>query len=84
MCAALSKWFETGHVQLRNYPDKYHPVIWSQGVIGWRQIFNGKISRLSLDHEGDTRTPTRQVRTDYIWGASIVETCLRMMIDLWK
>ena len=20
---------------------------------------------------------------DYIWGASIVETCLRMMIDLW-
>ena len=21
---------------------------------------------------------------DYIWGASIVETCLRMMIDLWE
>ena len=21
---------------------------------------------------------------NYIWGASIVETCLRMMIDLWK
>ena len=21
---------------------------------------------------------------DYIWGASIVETCLQMIIDLWK
>ena len=21
---------------------------------------------------------------DYIWGASIVETCLRMMMDLWE
>ena len=21
---------------------------------------------------------------DYIWGASILETCLRMMIDLWE
>ena len=21
---------------------------------------------------------------DYIWGTSIVETCLRMMIDLWE
>ena len=21
---------------------------------------------------------------DYIWGAPIVETCLRMMIDLWE
>ena len=21
---------------------------------------------------------------DYIWGAAIIETCLRMMIDLWK
>ena len=21
---------------------------------------------------------------DYIWGALIVETCLRMMIDLWE
>ena len=21
---------------------------------------------------------------DYIWGASIVETCLQMMVDLWE
>ena len=21
---------------------------------------------------------------DYVWGASIVETCLRMMVDLWE
>ena len=25
-----------------------------------------------------------RVRMDYIWGSSIVETCLRIMIDLWE
>ena len=50
MCTALSEWFETGHIQLQNYPNRYHPAIWSQGAIGWRQIFNGKISKLWLEH----------------------------------
>ena len=27
MCIALSEWFETGHVQLQNYPNRYHPAI---------------------------------------------------------
>ena len=30
------------------------------------------------------KTSSGRVRMDYIWGASIVETCLRMMIDLWE
>ena len=36
----------------------------------------------ALEHQGNTKTTTGQVHMDYIWGASIVETCLRMMIDL--
>ena len=84
ICTALLEWFETGHVQLRNYPKKYHPRIWSQGAIGWRQIFNRMLSKLWLAHQENTITPTGQVRKDNIWGASIVDTCLRMMIDLWE
>jgi len=34
--------------------------------------------------EVETKTSSGKVRMDYIWGASIVETCLRMMIDLWE
>ena len=45
MCCAIAEWFETGHVPLYKYPEKFHAAIWSQGAIGWRLIFNGRISR---------------------------------------
>ena len=84
LASAISEWFETGHVSVNKYPAKFHEAIWSQGAIGWRQIFNGKISRHWLGHQGHTKTSQGRLRMDYIWGANIVETCLRMMIDLWE
>ena len=84
MCCAIAEWFETGHVSLYKYPEYFHDKIWSQGTIGWRQVFNGRISKLWLEHQGNTKTSSGKVRMDYIWGASIVETCLQMIIDLWE
>ena len=84
LACAISEWFETGYVSLYKYPEKFHNVIWSQGAIEWRQIFNGRISRHWLKHQGNTKTSVGRVRMDYIWGTSIIETCLRMMIDLWE
>ena len=37
-----------------------------------------------MKHQGNTKTSSGRVRMDYIWGALIVETCLRMMTDLWE
>ena len=37
-----------------------------------------------MKHQVNTKTSLERVRMDYIWGASIVETCLQMMIDLWE
>ena len=84
MCCAIAEWFETGYVPLYKYPEKFHEAIWSQGAIGWRQIFSGRISKLWLEHQGNTKNSSGKVRMDYIWGASIVETCLQMMVDLWE
>ena len=84
LACAIAQWFKTGHVPLYKYPENFHEAIWSQGVIAWRQIFNAKISRHWLKHQGNTKKSSGRVRMDYIWGASIVETCLRMRIDLWK
>ena len=84
LACTISEWFETGHASLYKHPEKFHNAILSQGAIGWRQIFNGRISRHWLTHQGNTETSTGRVRMGYIWGASIVETCLRMMIDLWE
>ena len=48
MCCAISDWFETGQVSLEKYPEEYHDVLRSQGAIGWRQVFNGQISKVWL------------------------------------
>ena len=45
LASAISKWFKTGHVLVEKYPGTFHDAIWSQRAIGWRQIFNGKLSR---------------------------------------
>ena len=54
LCCAIDEWFETGHVPLYKYPEKLYDGVWSQGTIDWRQIFNGKISRYWLEHQGIT------------------------------
>ena len=84
MCCAISEWFERGHVSLEKYPEEFHDAIWSQRAIGCRQIFNQRITKLCLEHQGNKKLASGRVWMDYIWGASIVETCLRMMLELWE
>ena len=76
MCCAIAEWFEIGHVPLYKYPENFHEAIWSKGAIGWRKIFNGRIFRHLLEHQGNTKTSSGKDRMYYIWGASIIETCL--------
>ena len=72
---------ETGHVPLYKYPEKFHEAIWNQGVIEWRKIFIGRISWQWLEHQGNTITSSGKIRMIYIWGISILETFLRMVIE---
>ena len=74
LACAISEWFETGYVSLYKYPEKFHDAIWSQAAIGWKHIFTCRI----------TKTAKGRLKMDYISEASIVETCLQMMIDLWE
>ena len=34
LASAISEWFETGHVSVEKYPERFHDAIWSQGAIG--------------------------------------------------
>ena len=61
LCSAIAKWFEIGHVPLYKYPEKFHKAIRSKDAIGWRQIFNRKLSRYWPEHQGDTKTTTGRV-----------------------
>ena len=88
MCCAIDEWFETDHVPLYKYLEIFHEAILNQGVIviGCRLTFNRKITHHRLEHQGNTKTLSGQVRMGYIWGISIVETCLQVqiMIDICK
>ena len=56
LACAILEWTETRYVSLYKYLEKFHDAIWSLGAIGWRQIFNGRISRHWLEHQGNTKT----------------------------
>ena len=43
LCCAVAEWFETGHIPLYEYSEKFHEAILSQGAIDWRKTSNGKI-----------------------------------------
>ena len=65
MCCTIAEWFETGHVPLYKYQEKLNNVICSQGAIGWRQVFNGKISWHWLEHQRNTKELSGKVRMDW-------------------
>ena len=29
LASAISEWFKTGYISQKNYPEKYHDIIWS-------------------------------------------------------
>ena len=65
MYCAIAEWFKTGHLPLYKYPEKIHEVIWSQGAIGWRQIFNGKnissLARAPRKYKNKNRTSSNEL-----------------------
>ena len=71
-------------MSLYKYPEKFHDIILNKGAIGWRQVFNGRISTLWLEHQGNTKTSSKKIRMNYTLGASIVQTCLQILVDLWE
>jgi hypothetical protein len=38
LCTSISKWLETGTVNVDNYPPQLHDTITTQITIGWRTI----------------------------------------------
>ena len=70
LACAISEWFGTGYVSLYKYSEKFFDKIWSQGAIGKKKVFNGRILRHWLEHQGNIKTSKGRLRMDYIWEAS--------------
>jgi len=81
---ALCDWMEHGRVEISKFPPKFEAALKSQETIGWRHVFAGKLSQQWLRLQGDVHLEDGKIRTDYLWGASIVEVILTKFMELWE
>jgi hypothetical protein len=88
LCAGLSGWFR-GDPLLESdaFPLSLHPLIHQQNLIGWDQLFRGRVSLLWADlqqaHLRDT--PDRHVSaTGTKWVTNILCLCWERFFTLWK
>jgi len=83
MLTALEEWFRSGLVDPENYPIEYESAIQSQGLIGWKNFFLGKISRAWGVAQGQVVMSNGKVREPRSWSLMIVKTTLKQVINLW-
>ena len=84
ICTSLTEWMDEGYVDIRNYHEDFHLAITAQNKIGWRNFFAGKISQQWLNLHDLLSNNKSKHSQSYVWGASIMEMTLRLMIDLWN
>ena len=80
-CTALTHWFDNGMVPFEQFQDSHQDVLWSQQQIGWIHLFMG---HWSLEWEALHGTFQHQETTANTWTASMIETGLQAMIQLWE
>ena len=83
----LWAWYNERILDENKYPDTYRTLILQQNAIGWRQLFNGRMSsqwaRLQDDH---LRLPrkTSKTRSGKLWTTAIITGIWLQWDILWK
>ena len=82
--ARLTEWMDEGYMDIQNYHKDFHLTITAQNKIGWKNFFARKLTQQWLNlHDLFSNNKCKHSKS-YVWGASIVEMTLWLMIDLWN
>ena len=81
LCTALTKWFDTGTVQIASYRDSFYDVLKSQQQIGWHHLFMG---HWSTKWEGLHTQYASSNSTEFVWTVAMVEADLTVTTQLWE
>lgn len=81
--SALSQWFETGTVCSEAFTEKFQNALNAQTLIGWRHFFALQMAVQCLEFLPSYFDSQNKFCEDYIWGASLVETVLHQVLELW-
>jgi len=87
LIAGITAWFD-GRQDLDStiFPSSYHRLIIQQNSIGWRQLFNGRLSlewsRLQGDYLFTSRLATRS-RTGKLWTTTVITCLWKQWQEVW-
>mmetsp|Transcript_19556 Transcript_19556/g.45581 ORF Transcript_19556/g.45581 Transcript_19556/m.45581 type:complete len:246 (-) Transcript_19556:86-823(-) len=83
-CQAITCWLDNKPVELSDYPQAHQDAVANQTLIGWHQLFQGKLSQAWENIQGNTRPKSGGIRPSHLWAANIVTLLLQHSIILWE
>ena len=83
-CQAITCWLDTKPIDLSDYPQPHQDAVATQTLIGWHQLFQGKLSQAWENIQGNTRSKSGVTRPSHLWAANIVTLILQHTIILWE
>ena len=86
LIAGLSAWFDGKALKPSDFPDEYRLLILRQNRLKWRQLFNGRMSKvwshLQHQHLQDKQLLSNKC-TGHLWCVSIINALWIAWYDLW-
>jgi hypothetical protein len=83
----LENWYNDQPMETQPYPARYHRLIHQQNKIGWRQLFNGRMSvewaTLQQDHLATTGL-LGKTRSGHLWTTAIITVIWAEWRKMWK
>ena len=83
-CSCITDWLGNSSVDPSKYHYTYNHTISMQNLIDWRHVFMGKLSDRGLVLQPHSNNNHGNKRSNYIQGASFVESSLKSYIELWE
>ena len=84
LCQAITCWLDSKPIEISDYPQAHQDAVAAQTLIGWPQLFQGKLSQSWEIIQGNHRSKSGVNRPSYLWAANIVTLILQHSIILWE
>jgi len=84
LCQAITCWLDSKPISISDYPPSHQTAVTQQTLIGWHQLFQGKLSQEWENIHGNSLSKSNSKRPSHLWAANIVTLILHHTILLWE
>ena len=68
LCQAITCWLDSKPIEISDYPQAHQEAVATQTLIGWPQLFQGKLSQSWEIIQGNHRSKSGVTRPSYLWA----------------